>query len=60
VYVGFERLNEAINPLELFSSIFIDDRLRVGPAVNLLGIKDERAFEDASCPSRAFAVLIVC
>ena len=39
VDVGSQRLNEAINLLELLGSIFID-RYRVGPAVNLFGIKD--------------------
>src|ERR1035437_8747860 len=60
VNISAKRLNEAINPLKLLGSIFMDSRLWVGPAVNLLGIKDERAFEDASCRSRAFTVLIVC
>src|ERR1017187_4457654 len=52
---GAERLNEAINFLELLGSIFIG-RYREGPAVNLLGIEDEGAFKDAPWRSGAFAV----
>lgn len=58
VDVGPERLNKAINLLELLGSIFIG-LYREGPAVNLLGIEDEGAFDDAPRPFGTFAVFIV-